>query len=171
MSTTGTYGERIDLLREMTGHGEWLKGSVIVDQIYAHYQHEHLEFRHPRGGIAKYLERPLMERYALYLEDYARHVLEDGGRDSMARSMDDLAGDGGVRALAPREFGDLRRSGHAQVHLGERLIHDKPAEVGRLSEEDLRIKSRIRYMALPDRLKGWIWWHVQHHSKPPPRRR
>jgi hypothetical protein len=169
---TTAFAERVEHLRDLTGSRErTLRGSVTVDQVYAHYQHEHLEFRHPRGGEAKFLERPLMDNYRLYLQDYARSVLDesDGGLRSVERSMEHLSDM--VELRAPREFFDLARSGHPQVELGGRSIYDRQPHVHRLTEAELRIKSRIRYMALPDRLKGWIWWHVQHHTEPPPRRR
>jgi len=31
-----TFGDRIDVLKEMVGSGD-LVGSVVVDQVYAHY--------------------------------------------------------------------------------------------------------------------------------------
>ena len=51
--------------------------------VYAQYQHEHMEFRHPRGGGPKYLEKPLMDHYRDYLDDYAKTLLHDGGRPAM----------------------------------------------------------------------------------------
>jgi hypothetical protein len=170
---TGTLSDRLADLRRSTGSDrERLSGSVEVDQVYAHYQHERLDLHHPRGGMAKYLERPLMDNYRVYLEEYAREVLsEDGGHGAMKRAMEDLAGLGGVARHAPVEFSDLRMSGHPQVKLGDETIYDRPPVRHRLTKEELRIKSRIRYMSLPDALKGWIWWHVQHHTEPPPRHR
>ena len=167
--STDTLTSGLEELRTRMGLRERrLRGSVEVNQVYAHYQHEHPEFHHPRGGMAFYLTTPLMMHYREYLADIGRGMLDDGGQAAMKRSMEHLSDE--VEITAPREFHDLRRSGHPVVQLGERVIYDRPPKVGRLSEEDLRIKSRIRYMALPDRLKGWIWWHVQHHVKPPPRR-
>lgn len=166
---TGTFAARIDELRHRTGCNEgWLRGSVTVDQVYAHYQHEHLEFRHPRGGRARYLAFPLEQHFRSWLADIARSYLDDGGKDAMRRSMEDLSAQ--VIHEAPREFNDLRYSGHPVVQLGQRIIYDRPPLVHRLTEAELRIKSRLRYSGLPDRLKGWIWWHLQHHTEPPPRR-
>ena len=168
--SAGTFSERIDELRTSTASRDgWLRGSVTVDQVYAHYQHERLDLKHPRGGTAKYLERPLMERYPAYLAELAHHVLDPADTlvHAMARNMENLSD--AVEATAPREFGDLRRSGHPKVTAGGRTVYDRAPRVGRLSAADLRIKSRIRYMSLPDALKGWIWWHVQHHTRPPGR--
>lgn len=148
----------------MTGAPDRLRGQVTVDQIYAHYQHEHLEFRHPRGGRALYLQAPLYEHYRDYLQDYADNVLRDGGQDAMKRSMEHLSDE--VETNAPREFGDLLRSGHPEVQLGERSIYDRPPKQHRLTEYELRAKARLRH--LPPELIGWIWWHVMHKQEPPP---
>lgn len=165
-----TFPERTRELRERTGydHG-WLRGSVTVDQVYAHFQHERLDLHHPRGGRARYLASPLEHNAHGYLSDIADSYLDDGGREAMVRAMEDLSGQ--VETQAPVEFWDLRRSGHPQVTQGGRTVYDRPPLVRRLTEAELKIKSRIRYMQLPDRLKGWIWWHVQHHTEPPPRHR
>jgi hypothetical protein len=164
-----TFPERMAELRHRTGSGDgWLRGSVTVDQIYAHYQHERLDLHHPRGGRARYLALPLEWGFRGWLRHIADSYLDDGGRDAMRDAMEDLADQVGVEA--PVEFWDLRRSGHPVVQLGNRTIYDRAPLQHRLTEDELRAKSRIRYLGLPDRLKGWIWWHVQHHLLPPPRR-
>lgn len=163
------FATRIDELRHRTGSDSgWLRGSVTVDQVYAHFQHEHLEFRHPRGGRARYLAVPLEAGFRSWLFEISDGYLDDGGRAAMIRAMEHLSAD--VENEAPREFQDLRYSGHPVVQLGQRIIYDRPPLVHRLTAAELRIKSRLRYAGLPDRLKGWIWWHIQHHREPPPRR-
>lgn len=147
----------------MTGAPLLLRGQVTVDQVYAHYQHEHLEFRHPRGGQAMYLQAPLYEHFREYLDEYARTVLQDGGQPSMGRSMEHLSDE--VETHAPREFGDLMRSGHPEVYQGERQIYDRPPKQHRLTPQELKIKDRLR--KLPPELIGYIWWHVMHHQHPP----
>jgi hypothetical protein len=137
---TGTFSERIAELRHMVGDGQRLQGSVTCDQRYAKYQHEHMELHHPRGGSAKYLERPLMDGYRAYLNDYARTVLHDGGQPAMKRSMEHLSDQ--VEVTAPREWGDLMRSGHPQVTQGERTIYDRAPKAARLTAEELKAKSR-----------------------------
>ena len=146
----------------MTGAPETLRGQVTVDQVYAHYQHEHLEFRHPRGGRALYLQAPFYEHYDGYLRDYAGSVLDDGGQRSMEHSMEHLSDQ--VEVHAPREFGDLMRSGHPEVIQG---VHhyDRPPKQHRLSEAELKLKNRLRH--LPPEIIGYIWWHVMHHQHPP----
>lgn len=158
-----TFSERIAELRRMTGAPELLRAQVTVDQVYAHFQHEHLEFRHPRGGQALYLQVPLYDHYRDYLEDYAHTVLRDGGQEALKRSAENLSDQ--VEVHAPREFGDLMRSGHPEVEQGGRTIYDRPPKQHRLTEQELRIKDRLR--KLPPELIGYIWWHVMHHQHPP----
>lgn len=162
---TATFHERMAVLRAMTG--ETLRGEVIVDQIYAHYQHERLDLRHPRGGQALYLQAPLYANFRAYLAAVARGILEDGGWRAMSAAMEDLAGPGGVATYAPVEFGFLRHSGHPRVLYGEHPVYDRPPEAHRLSREELRALNRLR--PLPPALIGWIWWHVMRRTGPPPR--
>lgn len=136
----GTFSERIAELRRLTGSGERLQGTVTVSQVYAHRQHEDLSYRHPRGGSAKYLEKPLFDKYRDYLGDYARTVLTDGGQPAMKRSMEHLSD--AVELTAPREWGDLLKSGHPKVTLGERTVYDRAPKAARLTAEELRAKSR-----------------------------
>lgn len=165
---TGMFAERIAELRRRTDLGSTLHGSVTVDQVYAHYQHEHLEFRHPRGGHAMFLSAPLYTHYREYIEAVARSWLDDGGKRAMERSMEHLSDQ--VEIEAPVEFWDLRRSGHPEVHVGQRLVYDRHPKQRRLTEPELRAKNRLRWDSLPDAIKGYIWWKVEHHAKPPPRR-
>jgi hypothetical protein len=138
---TAAFADRIAQLREMVGSREGeIRASVVVDQVYAHFQHEHLELHHPRGGKAKFLEQPLFAHHKDYLADYAHTVLRDGGRAAMVRSADHLSDQ--VEIHAPREWGDLMKSGHPQVHLGDHEIYDKPPRVHRLTKAELRVKSR-----------------------------
>ena len=155
---TGTFSERIAELRHLVGDGQRLTGSVVVDQVYSHRQHEDLSYRHPRGGSAKFLEKPLMDGYRDYLEDYARTVLADGGQPAMKRSMEHLSD--AVELTAPVEFTDLRRSGHPSVTLGGRTVYDRAPKQHRLTAEELRVKSRARMRAL--QAAGLPWFFTRH---------
>lgn len=137
---TGTFSERITALRHMAGDGARLTGACAVDQRYAKYQHERVELHHPRGGSAKFLERPLMEHYRDYLSDYADTVLRDGGQPAMKRSMEHLSD--AVEVTAPREWGDLTKSGHPSVEQGGRTIYDRAPKAARLTAAELKAKSR-----------------------------
>jgi len=77
---SGTFSARTDELRRQTRCDRGtLTGSVEVDQVYAHVQHEHLEYKHPRGGQARYLAAGLEASYRDYLQAIADGVLDDGG--------------------------------------------------------------------------------------------
>jgi hypothetical protein len=155
---SGTFSERIDALRTMTGRGERLTGSCTVDQVYAKYQHERAELHHPRGGGPFYLRNPLMDGYRDYLSDYARTVLTDGGQPAMRRSMEHLSDQ--VEIAAPVEFTDLRRSGHPSVTLGGRTVYDRPPKQHRLTAEELKLKGRARMHAL--QAAGLPWFFTRH---------
>jgi hypothetical protein len=161
---SGDFAAKMDELAERVGSGK-LIGDVVVDQIYAKYQHESLDLRHPRGGQAKYLSQPLLDNRDDYLRRIARTVLDDGGVEGMRSSMEDLAGEGGVSSRAPVLWGDLRRSGAPSVTSDGTEVYARPPHARRLSEQELRDKaSRI---PLPGPLLGYIWWHVEHHAHPP----
>jgi hypothetical protein len=170
--TAGTFGARIEELRAHTHSGSGLlRGSVTIDQVYAHFQHESLDLHHPRGGGPKYLERPLFLHYRRYLTEIARSWLEGGGEFAMARCMEDLSD--AAEQAAPWEFGDLIHSGHPEVHHGVRLTYDRPPKRHRLTRAELEQKSRWRFAGYPPALKGWIYWHHTARGRVglPPRRR
>lgn len=164
--TATVFRDRIAELRQRTSLGSTLRGQVVVDQVYAHYQHEHPWFRHPRGGHAFYLSTPLFNGHRAYLGAVARTWLDDGGQRAMRDAMEHLSDQ--VEITAPLEFADLRRSGHPSVQAGRRTVYDRPPKQRRLSEDELRRKARLR--KLPPEILGWIWWHVLGHREPPPRR-
>lgn len=157
---TSTFAERVDVLRQMTGRGQRVTMSVTVDQVYAHYQHERLDLHHPRGGEAKYLEKPLYEHYRDYLESYSNEVLHDGGVHALERAAEHLSDQ--VELHAPREWGDLMRSGHPMVREGERTVFDRPPKVGRLTPAELAAKSRAILRA---RLAAGLTVYFMRHGK------
>lgn len=161
---TGTFGTRIDDLMQTVGD-EPLAGTVVVDQVYAKFQHEGLDLRHPRGGQAKYLSQPLLDNRDRYLSGIAETVLEDGGTRGMEDAVEDLAGSGGVETHAPLLWGDLRRSGHPTVRSGGTVVFDRPPAARRLTDQELKDKARL--IPLPGPLLGYIWYHVEGHIHPP----
>lgn len=169
---TGTAVARLTELLGRTHAGTGLlRGSVEIDQVYAHYQHERLDLHHPRGGGPKYLERPLFDRFRLYLAEIARTYLDDGGERAMWHAMENLSD--AAELAAPWEFGDLIHSGHPQVTRGLRTVYDRSPKRHRLTEAELRQKSRWRFATYPAALKGWIYWHNTPRGRaglPPPRR-
>lgn len=141
MAGSSSFEAALTRLSEKIGQGT-IRGSVEVDQVYARYQHEGLDFKHPRGGQAKYLEQPLYSNAPLYLQDMAAQVLAGNLKQAMADSMEDLSGE--VFDKAPIEFLDLRASGHPVVTQGGSVTYDRPPMQARLSEEQLRAKHKLR---------------------------
>jgi hypothetical protein len=160
------FGEGLLELSEFIGHGD-LVGSVIVDQIYAHYQHERLDLHHPRGGGPKYLERPLYEDASLFMEIIAENLLKDGPVRGMAQCMEHLSAR--IEITAPVLFWNLRRSGHPMVTSDGEIVYDREPYQHRLTEEELKAEGRL--IPMPPALIGWIWWHVMHMHHPPPHSR
>lgn len=141
----GEFSTRIRQLEQEVGDTD-LVGILVVDQVYAQYQHEDLSLRHPGGGQAKYLEKPLYDEAPSYLQRLADAVLDNDINQAMARNMEDLSRE--VYALAPIEFGDLKASGHPMVESGGEVVYDRAPLVGRLSEEEIDIKQGLRALGL-----------------------
>lgn len=141
MAGAGTFDARMAELSEKVGDGK-VRGGVEVDQVYAQYQHEGLDLRHPRGGQAKYLEQPLYGNHRGYLQDIASRVLREGPVRPMSEAMEDLSGQ--VAEHAPVEFWDLRMSGHPTVARGGAVVYDRPPMQARLTPAQLRAKNQLR---------------------------
>ena len=159
---SGTFDERITALMEQVGTGD-LTGSVEVNQRYSHWQHEGINFDHPRGGQALFLSTPLMERYPAYLEAIAKTVLEDGGKDAMAASMENLSE--AVAALAPVEFANLRASGHPTVTDNGAVVYDRAPLQHRLTEEELRAERGL-FNAPDTKKEHEAAWLATHPGEP-----
>lgn len=140
----GSFAGSIDELLRSTPDSS-LTGRVVVDQIYAHYQHEHPEFHHPRGGQAFYLQQPLYVKYRGYLTKLGKAALQGKLRDAMVANVEDLSHQ--VMLKAPWEYMDLRNSGHPQVEQDGKLVYDRPPLVRRLSDEELKHKGRYGYLS------------------------
>lgn len=144
----GDFARSLDKLRSQA-EGRW-RASCEVDQVYAHYQEVHQEFRHPQGGQAFYL------RDSLYLGNHMRTVasllIGEDGIDpgaALSRVAEDIAK--GVIQRAPREFHDLRMSGHPKVTRDGGAVYDRAPYVKRLDPSQIRGKSRLRYLLDPHR--------------------
>jgi hypothetical protein len=144
----GTFTARVDQLIAQA-EGKW-SARCEVNQIYAHYQEVHPEFNHPDGGQAFYL------RDTVYLGDWLSkmtpHIIDEFGlgldvalrnvAEGMAR---------GVYRRAPVEFRDLRRSGHPYVLRDDVVVWDRPPDVKRLDDKELRTKRHLSYLFDPHR--------------------
>lgn len=139
----GDFQQSMDVLIEQA-QGHW-KGSVEVDQVYAHYQEVHPEFRHPRGGQAFYLRDSIY--LGQHLRTIAEHLIDDSGvnvEKALVTVVENISK--GVAHRAPVEFDDLRRSAHPKVTVDGATVYDRPPEVRRLGPVELRLKGRLRYL-------------------------
>ncbi len=83
-AVSGRFGQRGQMseshrivTRKASGTGKL--GDAVVGEVgfntpYALTQHERLDFHHPKGGEAKYLEKPLTERSSRYTDNIAKHL-------------------------------------------------------------------------------------------------
>lgn len=132
-------------LSDRVGEGV-ITARVEVDQVYAKYQHERTDLRHPGGGKANYLRDPLFSRHQADLRRVARTILEFGPIPGMTDAAESVSQ--GVYEQAPFEFGDLKASPHPTVMDGSTLAYDRPPAVHRLSGDELRIKAELRRLGL-----------------------
>ena len=130
----GSFFDGIEQLRAQVGHG-LLEGAVEVDQLYAQYQHEGLDFNHPRGGQALYLGGPLTASQNSYMQKIADTLLDDVDA-GMKDVVEDLSAQ--VGRLAPIDLNNLRRSAHPTVTDDGDVVYDRPPDQPRLSEDELR---------------------------------
>lgn len=120
-----------------------LRGRLKDDQVYAQYQHERLDLKHPRGGKARYLADPLMAEHQQYYAHMAENALEpDGLLQAMIDAVQSL--NGSMSQQAPVDLNNLRRSGTESVWDNGQLAYRKPAEQKRLSREELNALRRGR---------------------------
>lgn len=120
-----------------------LEGKVVVDQIYAKYQHESLDLKHPHGGGGKFLTKALFQNYRSAMRGMARDAYRPYGLNSaMIVGMEKVAK--GVYQNAPHEFNDLRNSAAPSVKDRGRFIYNRPPVVKRLTQSQLKAKDRAR---------------------------
>lgn len=146
----GSLSERTRELQEIVGDGD-LVGKVEVNQPYAVPQHEGIWQtgplagvvirNHPQGGGAHFLSEPLTQNAERYMHNLAGNVYEPGGlTGAMADNMEDLSSE--VHDRAPRETEALRNSAHPTVTSDGETVYDRPPVVPRLSDADLKNRSR-----------------------------
>ncbi len=154
----GTFIDRTDMLAAQVGAGP-LVGKVEVNQVYAQNQHESTEFNHPDGGKDHFLRDPLFERSMQYGEKLAHSLITENGSD-IVQGMIDVVEDLSLQVFvqAPVEFGDRKASGHPTVTDDGQIVYDRPPNMHRLSEEELREKSKISHLFWPSRyLRSRKW--------------
>lgn len=135
------FGDRIDELQQSVGNGALL-GKLVVDQVYAQIQHEDLTLKHQPGRKARYLAEPLFDRNNEHMNRLADAVLGGDLPGAMAGCMEDLSDQ--VEQVAPIDFDDLPRSSHPTVVDDNALVYNRPPIVPRLTEEQLKQKSKLK---------------------------
>lgn len=138
----GSFFDGVDSLLAQVGEGD-LEVNNKVDQVYAKYQELRDDLVHPRGGQAHYARDGLIEHVDAYMERLAHSAITEDGSDLIGgaiavgiRLKDETA------AKTPREFVNLARSGHVTVTDDGAVVYDRPPDVPRLSEEQLRAQRR-----------------------------
>lgn len=150
----GTFGDRAQLLKDAVGNGH-LIGYLEVNQIYARYQHEGVDFFHPDGGEWNYLRGPFFAEIMRYMQMLADGTITEEGSDILG-AMIDVMEDLSLQVFdhAPWEFADLRASGHPSVESEGDVVYDRAPMIGRLEEDELREKARLSELFWPDRYRG-----------------
>lgn len=131
----GDFDDRMAELAARVGRGK-LTGSVEVDQVYAQFQHERLDLKHPNGGQAKYLEEPLYANTDRYMERLTEAVLGGDLNQAMIQNVEHLSGQ--VEKKAPVDLGNLRESGHPVVVSDGVTVYDRAPVQRRLTEQELK---------------------------------
>src|SRR5215469_11170337 len=133
---SGSFGARTRLLEEMVGEGI-LRSEIIVDQIYAHRQHEdYLVKKH--GGQAKYLETALFDRLAEHMEILAQSVLRGLLVPAMVEVTESITGNAIERTpILPETGGILKKSYHRMVLDNGVLRYNRPPIIPRLTQKEI----------------------------------
>lgn len=111
----GSFQERARYLEEQVGDGD-LEMGAIVHQPYAAAVHNRFYYRHPRGGMAGYLEAPFTAfRGEMLARLAANAVVPQGSRlKQAAEEVADMFTEF-VRDYAPIEFRFLKESTNVYV--------------------------------------------------------
>lgn len=137
----GEFIKGCNRLLKIVGDKE-LEGKLVVDQIYAKFQHESLDLHHSSGG-AKFLTKALLSEYRSVFRGLARDAYRPLGLNSaMAAGMERV--NKAMSKNAPRLYQDLRNSGAPSVKDRGRFVYKRPPVVKRLSKSQLKAKDRAR---------------------------
>jgi hypothetical protein len=139
MAGADEFIARTNQLIERVGQGK-IQAGVKVDQVYAEFQHERTDLRHPNGGKPNYLRDPLFANTGRWLQRTAAQMLNRRMVSLFVDIADDLSG--GVAEQAPVFFGDLRASGEPRVKEGGRFVYRGTA-MPRLSNRYADAKTAI----------------------------
>lgn len=134
----GTFVGRIAILRDNVGGGS-LVGQIIIDQVYARYQHER-HLHHPRGGRSKFLTTGLTTTGPRAFGTMANQVLRGSLNIAMARGTENVVK--AVRSLEPREFGTMANSATVRVTDRGRVTYYRRG-APRLTDDQIEARRRL----------------------------
>jgi hypothetical protein len=132
----GTFRRRTAMLIDNVGGGK-LVGSIVIDQVYARYQHEKANLHHPHGGGRKFLTTALFDEASVGLNSLAKGVLRGDLNIVMSRVTERTAAR--AERQAPRELGDLARSATVTTTDRGRVVYRRKGEP-RLTEAQINAK-------------------------------
>jgi hypothetical protein len=137
----GEFIKGCNRLLKIVGDKE-MEGKLVVDQVYAKFQHESLDLQHPTGG-AKFLTKALLTEYRSVFRGLARDAYRPLGLASaMAAGMERV--NKTMSKNAPRMHRDLRNSGAPSVKDRGRFVYKRAPVVPRLSKSQLKARDRAR---------------------------
>jgi hypothetical protein len=136
----GTFMARTDILLQNPGGGK-LVGHIVIDQVYARYQHERAYLKHPHGGGSKFLTRALVDEGPRGLQSLATATLRGDQNIVMSRVTERIV----ARAvrLEPKDMGDLAKSATVTTIDRGRIVYRRRGE-GRLTDKQIEAKRRRR---------------------------
>lgn len=135
----GTFGARIGVLRRQVPHQ--VSATIGVDQVYAKYQLLRDDLRHPRGGIAHYLDTALR---GTSREPYSRAaplLLAGGAVGGFTQGSIAIAQSS--ERLTPIDTYLLRGSTSVTVTSDGRVVGYRPPTYPRLSREALKAWRKV----------------------------
>lgn len=160
MGSAASFIEGCRQLQLRVGTGI-LEGEVIVDQIYAAYQHEITWLDHPRGGGPHYLRNPLLAHAPSYLQFLADRVLDGNLAMTMAANMEHLSEQ--LKETAPVDEDPnlilLRTSGNPIVRDNGAEVYNRPpvspreTKAMKKAEDRLKRKGRGKSVGRPKKAK------------------
>lgn len=144
MGNADDFLKKTSHLLDQVGDGD-LTAKIEVDQVYAQYQHEGLDLKHPQGGEAHFLINAFTAKESTVMHDLAESAVTTEGSNlegQMEKSVEQVSTEAANRT--PKEWGDLANSMHPTVTSGEETTYDRPPKARRLTEAELKAKGRWR---------------------------
>lgn len=106
----GSFDARIARLASAVGDGDLVMGGVVM-QPYAAAEHNRPQYKHPRGGVAKFIEIPFIRMRDEMIERLAALAITPGGSQLRQAARENAdAFDTMTQRFAPLEFNILRNS-------------------------------------------------------------